>query len=111
MLLEGKVYLECIQLVTQCCLRQSDWFAFNTTIELIMGSFNKAPRTNERMNVTFTCQYIFNKRRMRSTSIRQHSKASMSLRERDKFGRITWEKLSESVRFAHIARVTRPQDA
>ena len=35
----------------------------------------------------------------------------MSLRERDKFGRITWEKLSESVRFAHIASVTRPQDA
>ena len=35
----------------------------------------------------------------------------MSLRERDKFGRITWEKLSESNRFAHIPSVTRPQDA
>ena len=35
----------------------------------------------------------------------------MSLLERDKFGRITWEKLSESNRFAHIASVKRPQDA
>ena len=35
----------------------------------------------------------------------------MSLRERDKFGRITWEKLSESNRFAPIASVKRPQDA
>ena len=49
------------------------------------------------------------KRRMRSTT-RRHSKAIMNLRERDKFGRITWEKLSESIRFAHIAGVTRPQD-
>ena len=49
---------------------------------------------------------------MRST-IRRLSirKQFMSLGERDKFGRITWEKLSERVRFAHIASVTRPQDA
>ena len=47
---------------------------------------------------------------MRTRLEAQHSNAIMSLRERDKFGRITWEKLSESVRFAHIASVTRPQD-
>ena len=35
----------------------------------------------------------------------------MGERERDKFGRITWEKLSESITFAHIASVTRPQNA
>ena len=40
-LLEGKVYFECIQLVTRWCLRQSDWFAFNTTIELIMRSLKE----------------------------------------------------------------------
>ena len=38
-------------------------------------------------------------------------RSTTSLRERDKFGRITWEKLTESNRFAHIAGVTRPQDA
>ena len=36
---EGKVYFECTKLVTQWCLKQSDWFAFNTTIKLIMRSY------------------------------------------------------------------------
>ena len=35
----------------------------------------------------------------------------MGVRERDKFGRITWEKLSESNTFAHLACVKRTQDA
>ena len=51
-LFEGKVYVECIQLVTQWCLRQSDWFAFKTTIELITRSVNQAPRNATISSVT-----------------------------------------------------------
>ena len=35
----------------------------------------------------------------------------MGVRAHEKFGQITWEKLSESNTFAHIASVKRPQDA
>ena len=43
-LFEGKVYFECI-FVTQWCLRQSDWFAFNTTIKLVMHWLGCFPQT------------------------------------------------------------------
>ena len=48
---------------------------------------------------------------MRSTTKRVSIRKQLWVLERDKFGRITWEKLSESNRFANIARVKRPQDA
>ena len=35
---DGKVYFECTQLVRQWCLKQSDWFAFNSTSKLIIRS-------------------------------------------------------------------------
>ena len=54
-------------MVTQWCLRQSDWFAFNTTIELVMGSFSYA-HIDHLLALKSEC--IFIKRRMRSTTRR-----------------------------------------
>ena len=39
------------------------------------------------------------------------SKAIVGVPAREKLGQITWEKLSESNTFTHIASVKRPQDA
>ena len=41
----------------------------------------------------------------------QHTNAIMGVRAGDKVGEITWEELSESNKFAHIASVNRTQDA
>ena len=40
----------------------------------------------------------------------QHSEAIKGGRAREKFGEMTWEKLSESNMFAHIASVKRPHE-
>ena len=45
------------------------------------------------------------------TTCMKPSRASLSVREREGFGGITWEKLSESNTFAHLACVKRTQDA
>ena len=66
---EGKVYFGYTQLVTQWCLKQSDWFAFNTTIKLIMRWWNSG---SVQFWGTFIQILLTIKRRMRSTTRRAH---------------------------------------
>ena len=102
-LFEGRFYFECIQ----WCLRQSDGFAFNTTIELIMRSFNKAP-----VKKMLTCLKRFSL--LNGACVAWLEGSAFESNYEFTRARQVWtnymEKLRVSVRFAHIASVTRPQD-